>query len=157
MAGDHVNHTKFGVGLIREVGIDRLLVRFDGEAEDRRFPLERAAEFLDFIPSDEVPEGANFEASLKTVKAPACRKCRMKFSRIRYAVTGDWRSCARCSANDGVQHVYRKYPESFAARVAGDGGAEQARCQACRNGEAPDPDTAKRCEDLKTSVKRPVA
>lgn len=44
---------------------------------------------------------------------PACRCCSEALNRVIWADNGQHKSCPLCSTTQGIQHVFRRYPEDF--------------------------------------------
>ncbi|XZN56791.1 hypothetical protein ACSW9A_02860 [Clostridium perfringens] len=65
-----------------------------------------------------------------------CRVCGKSLNSSQYSKDGNFKSCQRCSVENGVEHVYYSYPEEFgttpkrASSNRPDG--PQSHCESCR-------------------------
>jgi len=70
-----------------------------------------------------IPGKGRARASKGTGGTAPCEVCGVALNRSRRSDDGHWKSCPECSVRDGVEHVFRPFPEDFGvsqARVSGE-------------------------------------
>jgi hypothetical protein len=81
------------------------------------------------------PKKAKKERALSAIK---CLDCGLPLNRSQYSPDRRWKSCPKCSATDGEQHVFLEYPDAFGvseARETDDSpDGAKSYCVACRTG-----------------------
>lgn len=85
-------------------------------------------------------------------KMSNCRYCRNPLNESRYRQNREYKSCPKCSTEDGAEHVYYPYPSSFgttplrATPNTPDGA--QSYCTRCRSREVGPFPGGRRCSDF---------
>lgn len=70
-----------------------------------------------------------------------CTHCKALLNRQQFSADETWKSCPRCSTDDGSEHIFYQYPEAFgvtekrASQTHPEG--PQSYCTACRNNASP--------------------
>lgn len=150
------------------VSPDLVHVRFEHEADEKRFQIARARSLLDPVPLSAVPAESQTatsgrrSASGGTGSAVAsCSTCGAKLNRSRFSSDGHWKACPKCSVAHGTQHVLRRRPEAFGTtterETADNADGIRSYCTACRQGEEPPltGDDVRMCADVPTRAKQP--
>jgi len=75
---------------------------------------------------------------------PNCTHCNKPLNRSVYktdATGAEFKSCPRCSTNNGAEHVFHPYPDAFGTTDRRTSGAHpegpQSYCASCRGGNPP--------------------
>jgi hypothetical protein len=169
--GDFVRHktkSEWGYGCVTSVAADLVHVRFEHEADEKRFQIARAPALLVPVPASAVPaqsqaatSGRRSTAGGTGTTVTKCAACGTKLNRSRYSRDGRWKACPKCSVAHGMQHVLRRIPDAFgttAERETTDNpDGIQSYCAACRQGEEPPlaGDDVRICGDIPTQAKQP--
>ena len=81
-----------------------------------------------------------------------CTHCGRALSNVQWAATNRWKSCPRCSARNGSEHVFYPYPDLFGttpARATHEHPeGPQSYCTACRGTGTPDLTRSRPCSDV---------
>ena len=132
----HPNH-ELGVGEVIDVTNDNIEVRF----AQRTVKLKAAVALplLEPAAREDLPVATRPKTrgrSTSTASAGRCEACGKVLNRSQRSRDGKWKSCPKCSSQDGVHHVYYEYPDAFGesdARVTdADPSGAQSYCAACR-------------------------
>jgi len=147
----HRAKPEWGVGKVEGMRGDSLLIRFVDQL--RTIKMSFAEKLL------EPATAADFTANRPAVRAgPAvgrtapCTVCGKVLDSSRRSPDGSWKSCPNCSARDGSEHIFYKYPDGFGESDERGSGDEQAVapswCLVCKGGGAAPTSSARRCGDL---------
>lgn len=164
----HSKRSEWGTGVVQAVLPDGKVIVFFERCGQKTLQLSAARHTLEVLDLKQVPAGsalryAGHRAMLGTRSTEAsawsnsprtvakCWHCKGPLGRSQYPPDRKWKSCPRCSTDDGEHHLYHEYPASFGqseareSRKSEDGA--QSYCIACRQGTTPDGD-ARRCPEV---------
>ena len=134
MAVRHHTKAEWGIGEVIRLEAETCEIRFPSGL--RTFDFERA--MAGFVKTDEPipPSPSTRKARGAGLK---CKSCDAVLRSGIYHDDEKWKSCPNCSGNNKVEHVLRKFPESFgtAEEPANDAATVQGYCAACRSKEKP--------------------
>lgn len=137
--GDVVRHPKreLGVGEVVGVAGDKIEVRFAQGVVKLNAAI--GLQLLEPAGREDLPVARRARAlvgSDSATRTGRCEVCNKPLNRSQRSRDRKWKSCPKCSALDGVHHVYYEYPDAFGesdARVSdGDPAGAQSYCTACR-------------------------
>jgi hypothetical protein len=67
-----------------------------------------------------------------------CKHCGNPLNQSQYSADKKYKSCPRCSSNDGKEHIYYSYPSAFGTTPLREStrypDGPQSHCQICRGG-----------------------
>lgn len=147
----HRAKPEWGVGKVEGIRGDNLFIRFVDQL--RTIKMSFAEKLL------EPATAADFKANRPAGRAgPAvgrtapCTVCGKVLNSSRRSPDGSWKSCPNCSARDGTEHIFYKYPDGFGESDERGSGDDQAGapiwCLVCKGGGAAPTSSARRCGDL---------
>jgi hypothetical protein len=160
-AGDIVRHkarAEWGIGVIVEISAKTLDVNFEGRGR-RRLALAFAAPLLEHVLASTVAADSALldpvrwlelelppedRTGTRTARGDhPCEHCGRPLRRSQYSGDGFQKSCPRCSANDGAQHVYYVTPDAFGTSEKRENdkttSGVQSHCYVCREIDRPYP------------------
>jgi hypothetical protein len=147
--GDTYTHPakpEWGAGVVTEVRVDGYVVVAFEHREAVTLQTSTAESVLkeaDIDPSSELRDAKKWrdlslppEQRRQARAAATCRACGERLNESQWSTSRTWKSCPKCSARDGSQHIFYEYPDAFGTtehRVseASPDGA-QSYCEACR-------------------------
>ena len=84
-----------------------------------------------------------------------CQNCHKPLSAVQWSSDEHWKTCPRCSAANGREHVFYPYPEKFGttpARATHEHPeGPQSYCTRCRADRSPDFVDSCQCHDVSTA------
>ena len=151
----HRTKPEWGVGKVEGIRGDNLFIRFVDQL--RTIKMSFAEQLLEPATAAEFqtnrPAGRAGPAVGRTVPCTACGKA---LNSSRRSAEGTWKSCANCSARDGAEHIFYRYPEGFGEideRASGeDPVGAPSWCLLCKAGGAAPDSSARRCGDLRATA-----
>jgi hypothetical protein len=144
----HRTHPEWGLGVVVScVGDGKCHARFEHERGVKVFHLATAGPLLELVDPSTVPADSPLRdprrwtsiGEPERTKGPQikCVHCKRVLNTGPFTPDRAWKACPRCSAEDGTEHIYWRYPAGFGesdARVnprSPEG--PQSYCKGCRN------------------------
>ena len=70
-----------------------------------------------------------------------CQHCRRPLNEAQWRLNNAFKSCPKCSTNNGLEHVYYRYPDNFGTTQHRSSSAHpegpQSHCVTCRSNSTP--------------------
>jgi hypothetical protein len=143
----HTSKPEWGVGKIEGINGENVFVRFTGQLKTLKMAF--AERLLEPAGADEFGARTSTRGGPAVGRITACGVCGKSLDKSRRSLDGEWKACVRCSANDGTEHVFYRYPDAFASGHGGDDDSgTQGDCSWCRSGRIAPAGEARHCTDM---------